>query len=55
MADKKKKTKKEIKVRDLKPQKDAKGGEVHLYRNTSAPSGTKGSSGPRLAETNFAK
>jgi hypothetical protein len=46
MQDKKKKTKKEIKVRDLKPRKDAKGGMLACGPGgTQAPSGTQGPGG----------
>ena len=40
-----KETKRSIKVRDLKPKKDAKGGRVppggHAFRNTSASQGNQ--------------
>jgi hypothetical protein len=41
MAEKKKKTKKEIKARDLKPRKDAKGGYASRVWKPSPVSNTK--------------
>jgi hypothetical protein len=44
------KTKKNIKVRDLKPQKDAKGGRQIILQGSTAPSGGTSATGGSSAD-----
>ena len=53
MQDKRKKTKKQSKVRDLKPKKDAKGGMLACGPGSHGTQGPRGVQGPRPNSINF--